>query len=347
MRMRTLALLGCLAIVAVAPCGADDLRVSHLYELSDFNGAVPYSDVKLFVDRQHDEVYAVVGGNVGVFNSTGMEIYRFQHDPTESEIMDLAVDESGDILTLNLDHQAARGTRSWWISRCDYRGDLTGRIEISGLPAEIEGFTPNRMIYRGGQFVLASTSGLQVVTVDRSGAFRKLQDLVELLKIENPSSKDMVGFSIDRSGNMLLTIPTEFRAYVVAPDETVRSFGSAGSAPGRFGIVAGIVGDDNGHYVIADKLRRVLMVFDSSFSLVTEFAGTGSWALSRPTALALGNSGRLYVTQSQERGVAVLGLSSASSVRTFDLSSSISHSVVSKTGLQESTGNKQRNVETR
>ena len=333
MTLRTLALLGCLAIVASAPCGADDLRVSHLYELSDFNGAVPYNDVILHADRQHDEVYAVVGNNIRVFNQTGMEIYRFQHDAVESKILDLAVEESGDIFTLNLDPQAARGTRSWWINRCDYRGDVTSRIEISGLPAEIEHFTPNRMSYRGGQFVLLSTSGLQVVTMDRSGSFRKLQDLAELLQIDNPSSAEIAGFSIDRSGNMLFTISALFRAFVVAPDETVRTFGTPGSAPGKFGIVAGIVADDNGHYVVADKLRRVVMVFDSSFRLVTEFAGSDKWALSRPTVLALGNAGRLYVTQSQKRGVAVLGLSSPSKDRTFDLRSSISNSVDSKTGL--------------
>jgi hypothetical protein len=342
MTSRTLALLGCLAIVAVTPCGAGDVQVSHLYELSDFNGTVPYSDAILHADRQHDEIYAVVGNNIRVFNETGMEIYRFQHDAVESKILDLVVDESGDILTLNLDPQAARGTRSWWINRCDYRGDVTGRIEISGLPTEIEHFTPNRMSYRGGQFVLLSTSGLQAVTMDRSGAFRKLQDLAELFEIENPDSTEIAGFSIDRSGNMLFTIPTLFRAFVVAPDETVRMFGTPGSAPGKFGIVAGIVADDHGHYVIVDKLRRVVMVFDSSFSLVTEFAGSDRWALARPTVLVLGNSGRLYVTQSQQRGVAVLGLSSASNDRTFDLRSSISNSVDSKTGLQESTGNRKK-----
>jgi len=331
--MRTLVLLGCLAIAAATPCGADDLRVSHLYELSDFNGPVPYSDVILHADRQHDEVYAVVGNNVRVFNRSGMEIYRFQHDPTESKILDLEVDESGDILTLNFDPQASSDDRTWWIQRSDYRGELTGRIDVRGLPAAIEHFTPNRMFQVGGQFLLLNTNELQVVTVDAAGGFRKLLDLAELLAIDDPDSMEIGGFSIDRSGNMLFTIPVQFRAYVVAPDETVRSFGSAGSAPGKFGIIAGIVATDDGHYLIADKLRRVVMVFDSSFQLVTEFAGSNRWVLARPTALALGNAGRLYVTQSQKRGVAVLGLSTAAGDRVFDFSSSISSSLSQKSGL--------------
>jgi hypothetical protein len=75
------------------------------------------------------------------------------------------------------------------------------------------------------------------------------------------------------------------------------------------------------------------MVFDSSFALVTEFAGSNRWALARPTVLALGNAGRLYVTQSQKRGVAVLGLSPISDDRASDFSSSINNSVGKNTGL--------------
>ena len=333
MRTRTLALLGCLAIVAVAPCGAEDMRVSHLYELSDFNGPVPYSDVILHADRRHDEVYAVVGNNVRVFNRSGMEIYRFQHDRTESKILDLAVDEHGDIFTLNLDSLAGRDELIWWVNHCDYRGEITGRIVLSGLPAEIAGFVPNRMVYHDGQFVLLDKSDLQVVTIDRSGRFQSYRDLVDLFDIEEPASKEIFGFSIDRSGNMLFTIPVLFRAFVVAPDGTVRSFGSPGSSPGRFGIAAGIVAGDDGHVVIADKLRRVVMVFDATFQLVTEFAGNDKWTLSRPTNVELGNAGRIYITQSQQRGVAVLSLSPVSGDRAFDRISFNIGSMVQKQGL--------------
>ena len=321
MRSRILSLLGCLALAAPTLCGADDLRVSHLYELSDFNGTVPYSDVVLHADRHHDEVYAVVGNTFRVFNHSGMEIYRFQHDPTVSKVLDLGVDESGDIFTLNFDRQAGDDARPWWINRCDYRGELTGRIDVSGLPVEIEPFSPSRMILRDGRIVLVSMGQLQVVVVDESGVFQKRHDLAGLLGIDDPESNRIFGFSIDRSGNMLFTIPVRFSAYVVAPDETVRQFGSAGSAPGKFGVVAGIVASDDGHYVVADKLRGLVMVFDSSFRVVTEFAGVNRRALARPTALALGNSGRLYVTQAQERGVAVFVLSDGSGTRGPDGSS--------------------------
>jgi len=330
---RTIVVLGCLAVVAVAPCAADDLLVSHLYELSDFNGPVPYNDAILHADRKHDEVYAVVGGEVRVFNRNGMEIYRFQQETTDGRIMALAVDERGDIFTLKLDREAQGDDRNWWIQRSDYRGELIGRIDVSELPTEIADFVPNRMFLHDGRFVLVSTSGMQVVTVDRSGRFQSRLDLAELLQIEKPDSLEISGFSIDRSGNLLFTIPVHFRAYVVAPDETVRSFGSPGSARGKFGIVAGIVGTDDGHYVVTDKLRRVVMVFDSSFRVVAEFAGSDRRDLARPTALALGNAGKVYVTQTQNRGIAVLGLSTTSDPRTFDSGSTIGNSVVQENGL--------------
>ena len=40
------------------------VEVSYLFELSDFNGTVPYGDVNLHVDRGSDELYAGVGDEV-------------------------------------------------------------------------------------------------------------------------------------------------------------------------------------------------------------------------------------------------------------------------------------------
>ena len=96
--------------------------------------------------------------------------------------------------------------------------------------------------------MLVSKGTLQVVVVDESGVFQKRHDLAGLLDIDDPETNVISGFSLDRSGNMLFTIPVRFRAFVVSPDETVIEFGSSGSAPGDFGIVAGIVATDDGHY---------------------------------------------------------------------------------------------------
>jgi hypothetical protein len=88
-------------------------------------------------------------------------------------------------------------------------------------------------------------------------------------------------------------------------------FGRPGSIAGSFGVVSDIVADDHGRLLVADKLRWVVMVFDSDHRFLTEFgAGENGRAwLSRPAGLALGNDGKIYVTQAGKKGVAVYRMS--------------------------------------
>lgn len=307
-------LLG-LVVALAASRPAAGLTISHLYSLSNFSGPVPYSDVKLYTDRLNDEVYAAVGNSVRVFNATGMEIYTFDHDPAMGTIFDMAVDESGDLLLLTLSFDAPQAGPDWFITRCDYRGRPIGRITVSGLPKEFNALRPNILLYRGGRIVLASLAQFQAVVVDRAGVFQKGYDLARLIgmKESDRSKNDIGGFSIDSRGNMLLTVPTQFRAFIVSPEGVLRSFGRAGSVAGAFGIVAGIVADDNGHVIVADKGRGVVLIFNDKLEFITEFGSEeqGRLGLIRPTDLAVGSGGRLYVTQARDRGVAVFKLEEA------------------------------------
>ena len=94
---------------------------------------------------------------------------------------------------------------------------------------------------------------------------------------------------------------------MLSPDGELKAFGRVGSNPGAFGVVAGVAADDDGNILVADKGRGVVIVFDEQFRLVTEFGAEeeGPSGLARPAELALGRSGKLYVTQARERGVAV------------------------------------------
>jgi hypothetical protein len=295
------------------------VQVSHLYNLSDFTGTVPYNDVVLHVDREQDEVYAVVGNTVRIFNGAGMETYHFDFDAKLGRIFDLAADEAGDILLLTYDRQSFDGDRGWWITRCDYRGEPIGRIQVERFPPEFASFAPHRMVYREGRFYLVSNSSLRVVVLDESGKFHRGYDLAGLLDIDNPEDNEIFGFGVDRSGNLVFTIAVLFKAFIVTPEETVTAFGSKGSTPGKFGIVAGIVTDDHGNYLVADMARGVVMVFDEHFQFVTEFGDErGRRHLIRPASLALGDSGKLYVTQARRRGVAVFGLTQRGTQITSD-----------------------------
>jgi hypothetical protein len=295
------------------PARAGAEPVTYLHNLSNFSGTVPYSDVVLYADRQHDEIYAAVGNFVRIFNPAGMEIYQFLLDPAYGRLFDLAVDESGDILVLTLQAELPDPIPHPFITWCDYRGEPIERFPISGSPPEFETFIPNQMIYREGQVILVSRAGLQVVIVDAEGVFQEGYDLSEIIGGEEGARADheIFGFTIDLRGNMSFTVPSLFRVFIVSPDGEVTVFGRTGSVPGSFGVVAGIAADDDGRLLVSDKQRGVVMLFDQNQQFVTEFGAgrTGRGSLVRPNGLAVGNDGKVYVTQLRDRGVAVFKLS--------------------------------------
>src|SRR5262249_20525691 len=132
------------------------------------------------------------------------------------------------------------------------------------------------------------------------GREQALFDFGAQLGFDGPkrADNDMRGFSVDHAGNMYFTIPTQFSAFVATPDGKVRSFGTRGSSPGKFSVVAGIAADDDGHIYITDILRAVVMVFDRDFRFLGEFGyrGNGAENLVGPSAVVVGN-GRVYVSQ--------------------------------------------------
>ncbi len=94
-------LLSAISIIASASvCSADSQKAEFLYDLSNFGGPIPYSWTTLFVDKAADEVY-VCGNVISIFNSDGMEVYKFGDDDRLGRVLDGAVDENGDILLLS------------------------------------------------------------------------------------------------------------------------------------------------------------------------------------------------------------------------------------------------------
>ena len=292
-----------------------EIRTTFLYTLSNFSGKVPYSDVRIRVDRARDEAYVIDRGIVKVFNETGMEDYWFGDDPALGVIHDLAVDEKGDIFLLSYDFSRPAEGPGFWITRCNYRGEPKEIVTISRLPGEHSGFLPDALHYRDGGFFLVSKIGMQAVVTDKKGVFRKGYDFAKILEIPEKDRPDteISGFSLDRAGNMLFTVTVLFKAYVISPEGKVAAtFGKAGSAPGMFGVVGGIAADDLGNYLVVERLRSVVMVFDKEFQFLKEFGYRGNRPgnLIRPNDLTVGNSGRLYVTQLRDRGVSVFSVSS-------------------------------------
>lgn len=307
----TLILLTCAlalaaTIASVSPVESQPVRGSFIYTLSGFTGAIRQDWSRIAVDRDRGEVYALYQNMARIFNDSGMEVYRFGEDLDVGQILDVAIDERGDVLLLTYRAGASA------IVRCDYRGRATATTALTGFPAWLATFTPNRMAYRRGTLYLASTVGLVVAVTDRDGAFTKAYDLFRLLELEEKDrgATDVAGFSVDTDGNILFTVPVMFRAFVLAPDGTLTAFGKPSSAPGGFNIVSGIARDRKGNIIVIDRLKASVLVFDPSFKFITQFAGYGRKPeqLIFPDDVAVGTDDRIYVTQNGRKGISVFKL---------------------------------------
>jgi len=305
---RALAALAALVATAAlaAPAAAQAVRGSYLYTLSSFTGPIPYNHSRVAVDRERNEVYVLYQNTVRVFNESGMEVYQFGDDLDLGHLVDVAVDDRGDILLL-----AWRDGKPA-IVRCDYRGRPQARSALTGLPDTFSDFAPNRLVFQRGELYLASSMGLQVVRADREGNFLQGYDLFTLFELEEKDrgAVELGGFGVDAAGNILLTAPVLFRAFVLAPDGTLSAFGKAGGAPGRFNIAGGITRDSKGNLLVVDKLKGAVLVFTGRFEFVAQFAARGykPGELIYPDDLAIDGRDRVYVTQAGKRGISVFKL---------------------------------------
>jgi hypothetical protein len=281
------------------------VETSFLYTLSNTSGPIPYNWPNLFIDEERNEIYVVDTRkqDIRIFNDKGMEIYRFGNDGSLGTIVDVAVKKDGSILVLS------KIRRKSVIILCNFRGEPLEELELKSLPSDFSDFSPDAIAHRKGLLYLLNTFSMRIVVTDTNGVFRKGYDLGALVGVEEKKRPNTAigGFSVDREGNILFTIPVMFAAYSISPDGQLKGFGKSGSAPGRFNIVAGIVADDLGNYYVADKLKCAVIMFDKNFTFLKEFGYRGyrPGNLIGPKSLVLDTKGRLYVSQRRNRGISV------------------------------------------
>lgn len=322
--IRTLAIAASLLLVVVSVSEGAAISVSYAYNLADFSGAIPYMWAKLATDPTYSEVYVMdpKTKDIRIFNETGMEVFRFGEEGEFAWARDLTADEEGNIYLLNLRPEG------FSITQCNFRGEPVSEIRVEGMPEEFAGIRPTLMEYSGGKLYLADTSRLAIVVTDVEGRFDRIYDVKKMIAesedefrakkkgekaaAESPTEvNDISGFGVDSSGNMYFTISTLFAAFRLSPEGKLRSYGKSGSTPGSFGIAAGIDADDMGNIYVADRLRCAVIVFDRNFKLVTEFGFRGyrPGNLIVPDEVAVARDGRLFVSQSANRGVSVYSIS--------------------------------------
>src|SRR5512143_1518157 len=107
-----------IVLIFAAPTQAaeSNINAAYLFNLSDFDGTIPYSGARTFTDDPRSETYVVVTGGVDIYNGSGMQVYHFDYDRELGGVFDAAVDETGDILLLTYRDGVFR------IVHCNYRG---------------------------------------------------------------------------------------------------------------------------------------------------------------------------------------------------------------------------------
>lgn len=296
-----------LVLMTAIPAFAGNINAEYLFNLSDFDGTIPYSGARTFTDDARAETYVVATGGVDIYNGSGMQVYHFDYDRELGGVFDAAVDEKGDILLLTY-HQGA-----YRIVHCNYRGEPVSSVDLRYLPADFEGFVPNRMAYHDGLIYLANQAEMRAVVIDTAGSFTRGYDFAIMLTLSDQERADagIGGFSVDNKGNMLFTIGALGRAYRCSLDGTMREFGKRGSGPGKFGVPYGIAADKDGNLLITDKLRCVILIFNSDLNFVKEFGvrGLRPGNLIVPNEIAVDTvANRAYVSQMRRRGVNIYQL---------------------------------------
>ena len=303
--LRVFAMAGSL-VALVAGTALAQVKPTYLYGLSTFSGPLRLEGSRLHVDQERGETYVIYQNIVRVFNRSGMEIFSFGDGLDLGQIADVAVDPNGDVILLSY-----KDSRSI-LTRCTFRGVPIGPIEIKNLPPGVE-FAASRMVHRSGLFYFASLGTSSVIVTDASGEFRKHIEFLPMLEDEDRKKgggAEMIGFTADQDGNMFFTIPTLFKVFKYSSEGKLTSFGRSGSAPGRFGVIAGVATDSHGNLLVTDKLKCVVMVFDKDFNFVTEFGYRGARPenLIVPDDIAVDGQDRLYVSQGRRRGTSVFAL---------------------------------------
>lgn len=288
------------------------MKASYLYNLSNFTGTIPYSSARVVVDKQRNEISVLFQNLVRVFNQNGMEIYRFGDDFDFGLLTDLTADRDGNLLMLSYGIPGSEREGQFEIIRFNFRGEPVGSIELKNLPAGFLKFSPGRIVCRGENLYLVDLFQLKVVVADMNGGFKKGYDLIPLLGLKgrDSSNTEIGGFNVEEDGSILFTIPVLFSVYRVYPDGNVTYFGKPGSAPGRFNIVGGVTLDSKGNYLVVDRLKCTVQVFDSKQNFLTQFGFRGfkPGNLIAPDDIAIDSDGRIYVTQNGRRGVSVYRL---------------------------------------
>lgn len=304
-------------------------HASYVYRLSDFSGPVPSLWARLTVDSQHGEVMTLNRRNsaIQIYNDVAMQIFSFGETLNLASANDIAADASGGLFIL---YRFPAGK----VLHLDYRGEPVNHFAIDATLTGYGNFQPDLIDFRHDRLFLADSGGMKMVVVDLDGQVLDRFDFRDMITTQiradqasaelRPSQQkkieedlhalqgaSLTGFSVGADDSVYFTVATIFSAYRLSVSGRLEGFGIPGGAPGKFGVVAGIVANRSGDIFVADRLRCVVLRFDRNFDFINEFGyrGDDPQNLIVPDDIALDErQGRVYVSQAANQGVSVFNV---------------------------------------
>ena len=315
-----------ISVPARAASAETQITASYLYNLADFQGPVPSLFARITVDSEQGEVYTLDRSerSIQIYNGTAMQTYAFGEGLGLASANDLAAGDNGEMFVLYR-HPAAT------VRHLDYRGQIINNLDLSHAGDADTPFKPDYLGYLNGKLYLADKGSMQVVIATTTGEIEQHIDFRQMIgeQIKEESSEqdlnkaqreklredlanlegaELNGFHVDAQGQIYFTISSYFSAYRYSSGNKLEIFGTPGSAPGKFGVVASIATDRQGNIFVSDRLRCVVLMFDQALNFQSEFGYRGGRPenLVVPDDLALDSKNqRIYVAQAANRGVSV------------------------------------------
>ncbi|WP_394708521.1 6-bladed beta-propeller [uncultured Desulfuromusa sp.] len=317
------------SLMTITSSAQAQTSASYLYRLSDFSGPVASLWARVAVDQEEGEIYTLNRSDsvIQIFNETAMQIFDCGEDMALSSAIDIAVADNGELYVL---YRTPTAT----IRHLNYRGELISEIRIADQEQGIQDFSPAYIDYKAGSLYLADTGKMQVIVASATGEIqsrfdfrqkiegqirtemkdetiresqrKRLQDKLAAIK-----GADLTGFSVDNKGTIYFTIAPLFAAFRATAENKLEEFGIPGGAPGKFGVIASISADSKGNIFVSDRLRCVVLMFDSSFNFLTEFGYRGEQPdnLVVPDDIAIDErNNRIYVSQAANLGISVFSI---------------------------------------
>jgi len=212
------------------PVVAGAVDVGFQYGLADFTAR----SLQRRPDRSgpaRGEAYSVFANEIRVFNASGMETYGFTVDPAAvGRLLDLAVEDDGNLLLLIYGGQPG-GTARVGRSSAPTIGPFAREVELdlSSAPEDSGRTAFSTVRVRSG------SPALRPCTPCRSaGPARSRESSTWPRSRESPrgpAERRSRGVRRGSGGNVLFSVPVQFRVYVVASDGTTRSFGRSARPP--------------------------------------------------------------------------------------------------------------------